>query len=86
MSLSSSARSSAASRDPILRQAIIDQSEVGRTSAPVSSDSEVAATFNVRDPQAPTTPVYFEADHVNSNPFHPSGYSGSLPSRFGCTS
>jgi hypothetical protein len=66
----------------ILSQAAINRSPAGQTPVAAFTNAQGIATFVIRGTNAPSDPVYFEANLVNSTQFFPYGYSEILSIRF----
>lgn len=63
-------------------EAVVNNSQPGETPVTAYTNSQGVATFVIRCDQSSLTPVYFEANLVNSGQFYPYGYSDILPIRF----
>lgn len=66
----------------MLSQARINGSPPGQTPVAAFTNADGVATFVIRGTNAPSNPVYFEANLVNGTQYFPYGYSQILPIRF----
>lgn len=69
-------------RGLLFTEAVINNGQIGQTPVKAFTNSHGVATFVVTGTQSSVTPVYFEANLVNSNASYPYGYSNIVPIRF----
>jgi hypothetical protein len=65
-----------------ISQAFINKGYGGQTPVSALTNAQGIATFTIRSPETPHTPIYFEANLVKSGSAYPYGYSPILAVRF----